>query len=119
MIPRLTIKMIDNMTSTELGLLLSRITSYDIYNHNIPGDVLHRIFTKVASMLLAGDETFSSEVVTQTPRYTQAELDLVAEWSEVPPEEIFGDLDELEAYKAEYLGKKCPPGCQVHNFHMW
>lgn len=102
MLPRLTIKMIDNMTATELGLLLSRIAEVGVHSITIPGNVLHRILTKAASMLLVDGAVHRYELDVNRPRYSQIELDLMEDWSEVSPEELFGDLDEHEVHKLGY-----------------
>ena len=102
MIPKLSIKKIDRMTPTELGLLLAQVAEFGLNNTSIPGVYLHRILTRASSLLVTSGVSNRHELMLNTPRYSQLELDLMDDWSEVSPEEIFADLDEYEMRKMGY-----------------
>jgi hypothetical protein len=90
------------MTATELGLLLSEIAAVGCKNNFIADKVMRTILLKAASILMVDGSTHRYDLNLTTPRYTQVELDLMEDWREVSPEEIFANFDEHELHKMGY-----------------
>jgi len=99
---QLRLEDIDKMSKAELGLLLLDMTLPDITTSEYSALHIKRAVMRAATELMVAGATNRHELNLNTPRYTQVELDLMEDWREVSPEELFGDLDEHELHKMGY-----------------
>ena len=103
---QLTLEDIDQMSPTELGLLLLDMTLPDITTSEYSALHIKRAVMRAATELMVAGATHRHELNLITPRYTQVELDLMEDWGVVEPEEIIGDLDDYEMLKMDYIPKQ-------------
>jgi len=99
---RLTLNEIDSMTATEIGLLLGMMGGTQPSDGYFTSVQIHKILNKASSILMVGGSAHRYDLNLTPPHYSQLELDLMEDWREVSPEELFGDLDEHELHKMGY-----------------
>jgi hypothetical protein len=93
---------VDTMTATELGLVLNHVAIKSKQSTFFSQEFITKVMTKASMMLILDGASARHELYLAKPRLSQLEMDLSADWAEVDPDELSGDLDEHELHKLGY-----------------